>query len=102
MYLPCMQTAAMMLTLIWMCDEQVIIEGPEESKEEAQARLVKCMEEPFVRDRKLLYEMSQIRKTNNSFDWEKDGAKWDSIYHNPLLVSLTVDADSAKTWYEAK
>ncbi|NKB17769.1 MAG: hypothetical protein HC770_06265 [Pseudanabaena sp. CRU_2_10] len=33
----------------WYCYVQVIMEGPEESAEQARARLVKCMREPFIK-----------------------------------------------------
>jgi len=59
------------------------------------------MEEPFVRDRQVLYELVQRRRTGE-FEWVRDSEAWDSAYHNPLRVALTVDADSALTWYEAK
>jgi len=53
--------------------DEVILEGPEESVEEAQAIIVNCMENP-----------------------------WDDAGLRPMRVKLAVDADHAKTWYEAK
>jgi DNA polymerase-1 len=53
--------------------DEVILEGPEESVEEAQAEVVHCMENP-----------------------------WDGTGLKPMRVKLAVDANHAKTWYEAK
>jgi DNA polymerase I len=53
--------------------DEVIFEGPEETVAEAQAEVVHCMENP-----------------------------WDDLGLQPLRVHLAVDADNAKTWYEAK
>lgn len=53
--------------------DEVIVEGPDESVEEALAEVKACMERP-----------------------------WDGLGLEPLLVKLEVDAKSAKSWYEAK
>ena len=63
--------------LLLQVHDEVIVEGPEESAEEAQRIVVECMEAPFP---------------------TSDGLS----YHNPLLVDLTVDSKYAKTWFDAK
>mmetsp|Transcript_10885 Transcript_10885/g.32322 ORF Transcript_10885/g.32322 Transcript_10885/m.32322 type:complete len:124 (+) Transcript_10885:3-374(+) len=55
--------------MVLQVHDELILEGPEESKEEALAIVIDCMEKPFKQ---------------------------------PLSVDLTVDAKSAKTWYDAK
>lgn len=56
--------------------DEVMLEGPRETAEEAKQRVVACMENP----------------------WENlEGFKG-----KPLLVDLVVDCKSADTWYEAK
>ena len=52
--------------------DEVILEGPKESAEEARKIVVECMENPF------------------------DGKR------NVLEVALEVSSNSADTWYEAK
>ena len=61
--------ASMGWRLLLQIHDEVILEGPEESAQEARARVVELMERPFCR---------------------------------PLRVDLVVDANTAKTWYEAK
>lgn len=56
--------------------DEVILEGPEESVEEAKRIVVFCLENPFP---------------------APGGG-----FHNPLRVDLVVDCNSAHTWYEAK
>ena len=51
---------------------EVILEGPEEFAQEAKDEVVRCMNQPF-----------------------------DDVLPS-LLVDLVVDADTAKTWFEAK
>ena len=53
--------------------DEVILEGPKETKDKALAEVISCMEDPF--DNKGLL---------------------------PLSVHLDVDAKSADTWYQAK
>ncbi|CAM9468731.1 unnamed protein product [Chrysoparadoxa australica] len=59
--------------LLLQVHDEVILEGPQESVDEAQAEVVHCMENP----------------------WDYEGL-------GPLKVHLAVDANHAKTWYEAK
>ncbi|CAM9791992.1 unnamed protein product [Phaeothamnion confervicola] len=59
--------------LLLQVHDEVILEGPEESAEEAMREVVHCMENP-----------------------------WDEVGLQPLRVHLAVDAKHAKTWYEAK
>lgn len=51
----------------------MILEGPEENRKEALKRVVDCMQHPFK-----------------------------GVKGMPLRVELSVDADYAKSWYEAK
>ena len=60
-------------TLLLQIHDEVILEGPEEHKDEALAETKRLMEQPF-----------------------------DMIGLEPLHVDLTVDAKTARTWYEAK
>lgn len=53
--------------------DEVILEGPKETAEQARARVVACMRSPFS-----------------------------GLTPKPLLVDLVVDAKHADTWYEAK
>ncbi|CAM9888723.1 unnamed protein product, partial [Laminaria digitata] len=59
--------------LLLQVHDEVILEGPEESAQEALAETVRCMEQP-----------------------------WDGVGLKELRVDLLVDAKSAKTWYDAK
>lgn len=59
--------------LLLQVHDEVILEGPEETAEEALAETVRCMEQP-----------------------------WDGVGLKGLRVDLAVDAKAAKTWYEAK
>ena len=59
--------------LLLQIHDEVILEGPAEHREAALAEVVAVMERPF-----------------------------DGIGLDPLLVDLTVDANTAETWYEAK
>ncbi|CAM9132669.1 unnamed protein product [Ascophyllum nodosum] len=59
--------------LLLQVHDEVILEGPDETAEEALAETVRCMEQP-----------------------------WDDIGLKGLRVDLAVDAKSAKTWYDAK
>lgn len=59
--------------LLLQIHDEVILEGPEATAKEALAETVRCMEHP-----------------------------WDGVGLKELRVSLAVDANSAKTWYEAK
>jgi len=59
--------------LLLQIHDEVILEGPAEHREAALAEVVAVMERPF-----------------------------DGIGLDPLLVDLTVDANTADTWYEAK
>jgi DNA polymerase I len=52
--------------------DEIIVEGPDESRDEALAEVVRCMENPF-----------------------------DDMLPS-LRVKLEVDAKTAKTWFEAK
>lgn len=74
------------------------MEGPSEHSEYAEARLCKCMREPFVRDRALLYQLLKRQRAGEAISDED----FDSAYHNALHVELTVDSDVANTWYDAK
>ncbi|PSC72198.1 DNA polymerase I chloroplastic mitochondrial [Micractinium conductrix] len=58
--------------LLLQVHDEVILEGPRETAEEARARVVACMRSPFS-----------------------------GLADKPLLVDLTVDAKFADTWYEA-
>jgi len=63
------------LPLLQVHDE-VMLEGPKETAQEARARVVACMENP-----------------------------WENLLGfqgKPLRVDLAVDANIADTWYEAK
>ncbi len=62
--------------------DEVILEGPEESAQEALAAVVAAMENPW----RLLGESLWGRPLEG----------------NPLRVDLVVDAKTAHTWYEAK
>lgn len=74
------------------------MEGPKEHSAIAEARLCKCMQEPFVRDRALLYDLLRRHRAGETVtDTDFDGA-----YCNALGVELTVDSDVADTWYDAK
>ena len=53
--------------------DEVILEGPRETAEQARERVVACMRSPFS-----------------------------GLNPKPLLVDLVVDAKFADTWYEAK
>jgi DNA polymerase-1 len=53
--------------------DEVILEGPRETAEEAQRQVVACMRSPFS-----------------------------GLDPKPLLVDLLVDSKFADTWYEAK
>jgi len=59
--------------LLLQVHDEVILEGPKESAEEAQAIVVQCMRSPFG-----------------------DGGG------DPLRVDLLVDSKYADTWYDAK
>mmetsp|Transcript_3784 Transcript_3784/g.4888 ORF Transcript_3784/g.4888 Transcript_3784/m.4888 type:complete len:1000 (+) Transcript_3784:3-3002(+) len=59
--------------LLLQIHDEVILEGPEEHKEEALEEVKRCMQNPF-----------------------------DNYGLAPLSVKLTVDGKYAKTWYEAK
>lgn len=63
--------------LLSQVHDEVILEGPQASVEEAQKLVVRCMEKPFP---------------------TPDGTG----YHNPLKVALVVDSKHADTWYDAK
>lgn len=67
--------AALGYRLLLQIHDEVILEGPEEHVDEALAELVRTMENP----------------------WDDDG-----VGLSKLKVNLDVDANSAKTWYEAK
>ncbi|CAM9543134.1 unnamed protein product [Scytosiphon promiscuus] len=59
--------------LLLQVHDEVILEGPEETAEEALKETVRCMEQP-----------------------------WDGVGLRELRVDLLVDAKFAKTWYDAK
>jgi DNA polymerase-1 len=59
--------------LLLQVHDEVILEGPRETADEARARVVECMRSPFS-----------------------------GLTRKPLLVDLVVDAKHADTWYEAK
>ncbi|KAL4452308.1 hypothetical protein ABPG75_007970 [Micractinium tetrahymenae] len=59
--------------LLLQVHDEVILEGPRETAEQARARVVACMRSPFT-----------------------------GLNPKPLLVDLVVDAKHADTWYEAK
>lgn len=59
--------------LLLQVHDEVILEGPKETAEQARARVVACMRSPFS-----------------------------GLNPKPLLVDLVVDAKHADTWYEAK
>jgi hypothetical protein len=83
------------------CVMQVIMEGPEPSHVEAQARLTTCMQEPFVKDRAVLHHfMNAFRPLHRLTDEQLES--WDSCYHCGMRLNLTVDSKVAKTWYDAK
>jgi hypothetical protein len=96
---------------------QVIMEGPEASSAEAQARLVKCMSQPFVRDRAALHRLKQrhapsghANRAVGDCGGGGGGAQlsapeleqWDACYHCGMRLDLTVDSNVADTWYDAK
>jgi hypothetical protein len=78
------------------------MEGPEESHEVAQKRLVLCMQAPFVRDRTSLYRLMVEREKWVGPVTEAQLAEWDACYHCGLRLLLTVDSKIADTWYDAK
>ena len=59
--------------LLLQIHDEVILEGPRDSKDLAMAEVLKCMQNPF-----------------------------DGLGLTPLSVKLEVDAKTADTWYEAK
>jgi DNA polymerase-1 len=59
--------------LLLQVHDEVILEGPKETAEQARERVVACMRSPFT-----------------------------GLSPKPLLVDLVVDAKYADTWYEAK
>lgn len=59
--------------LLLQIHDEVILEGPRESKDEALAEVMRCMQNPF-----------------------------DGVGLKPLSVKLEVDAKTADTWYQAK
>lgn len=81
---------------------QVIMEGAQEHAAEAQARLVRCMQEPFVRDRAQLHRLMKERAAWREPLSEEQIAAWDACYHCGMRLALTVDSDVADTWYDAK
>lgn len=74
------------------------MEGPEESSDKAQARLVECMSKPFIKDRARLHQLMQQSRP----DQPAVAAEWDACYHGGMRLQLTVDSNVASTWYEAK
>lgn len=78
---------------------QIIIEGPQEYTAEAQARLVRCMQQPFVRDRDTLRRLKPPASPPASHEAQ---AEWDACYHCGLRLPLSVDAGTADNWYDAK
>ena len=60
-------------TLLLQIHDEVILEGPAENSDAALAAVVRIMERPF-----------------------------DGIGLDPLHVDLTVDANCAETWFDAK
>lgn len=74
------------------------MEGPAETGEEAQARLVECMQQPFIRDRAALHRLILKHQAGEA----PVAAEWDACYHCGMLLDLTVDSNVASTWYEAK
>ena len=77
------------------------MEGPEESKDDAQQRLVKCMQQPFIKDRHALNSMMTTLGGRTALSQE-ELAQWDACYHCGMRLELTVDSDVATTWYDAK
>lgn len=84
-----------------VCAVQVIMEGPEEVSAEAQARLVTCMQKPFVRDREALQGLMRAGFSKRELSAE-DLAQWDSCFHCGMRLDLTVDSNIADNWYDAK
>ena len=78
------------------------MEGAEEHAAEAQARLVHCMREPFVRDRARLHRLMRERAAWQSPLSAAQVEAWDACYHCGMRLALTVDSDVADTWYDAK
>lgn len=76
----------------------MIMEGPEESRDEAQARLVECMSNPFIKDRAQLHHLMRRARAGEP----SVAAEWDECYHGGMRLQLTVDSNVASTWYEAK
>ena len=77
------------------------MEGPEETKATAQQRLVKCMMEPFMKDRPQLHHLMGTLGSRTALS-EAELAAWDGCYHCGMRLPLTVDSDVATTWYDAK
>lgn len=81
------------------------MEGAEETHATAQARLTTCMQAPFVRDRAALHALSAgLRHRDLAAAPLSDDelAAWDACYHCGMRLDLTVDANAADTWYDAK
>jgi hypothetical protein len=77
---------------------KVIMEGPEEHAEAARERLVKCMKEPFIKNRTGLLQLVKDKEQGKHVNEQE----WDACYHCGMRLELTVDADTANTWYDAK
>eukprot|EP01025_Chloroclados_australasicus_P007594 TRINITY_DN12485_c0_g1_i3.p1 TRINITY_DN12485_c0_g1~~TRINITY_DN12485_c0_g1_i3.p1 ORF type:complete len:997 (-),score=105.38 TRINITY_DN12485_c0_g1_i3:526-3174(-) len=63
--------------LVLQIHDEVILEGPEDSAEQAQEIIVECMQNPF---------------------WNEEGQK----YCNPLKVALMVDSRICDNWYKER
>lgn len=82
----------------WSCVVQVIMEGPEESAEQARERLVQCMSKPFVKERARLHTLIKGQQAGK----QSAAEKWDACYHSGMLLDLSVDSNTAFTWFDAK
>ena len=77
---------------------QVIMEGPEETAEQARARLVECMRNPFIKDRARLHTLMKAQQAGK----QSGAEEWDACYHCGMLLDLSVDSSTACTWFDAK
>jgi hypothetical protein len=74
------------------------MEGPEETAEQARERLVECMRKPFIKDRARLHNLLKGQQEGRQYAAEQ----WDACYHCGMLLELSVDSNTASTWFDAK
>jgi hypothetical protein len=97
----CDELKSLGFRLLMQVHDEVILEGPEASKDKARQLVIAHMANPWNSEIKLAIQERRrpVELKDENFPKREDGSP---LPVEPLLVELSTDSNCAPSWYEAK